>query len=99
MLERADVKMKEQYTEGYLVASRNPGKYTVGSMQEGEELLVSKRVDVYAGGSWIRGSIGYGSCIYSVGEERDAFNGAYVLLKGGGTIGLCVGMKVRVLLR
>lgn len=97
-------------TEGTLVLSSNRGRYAIDDPTYGPDLSARLCILVCIGNQWVPGRVEYNhDPIYAtlgpqtLGEvaqmatKPKAIGGYYVELDGGEIVGLCVGMRVRIL--
>ncbi len=81
-----------------LVASTNRGRYAL-DRPDGPDVTSGAVIAVQLGGQWIEGSIEHTGNLYAVEYGlRALVSGYYFQATRGGVSGVCVGMKVKVLL-
>jgi uncharacterized protein DUF5348 len=82
--------------EGTLVPSTHSGRYTIEDPNESHDLTSGTVIEVFLGGQWIRGSVGYGAEYAIERSPHNVRRGYYFTAFNGGMCGLCAGMEVRL---
>jgi hypothetical protein len=81
--------------EGRLQASSNRGRYALDSI--GGDLTSGDRCEIWLEGRWIAGRIEHAGRLYTDESSGHPLRGYYFVADNSGMCGLCVGMRVRVL--
>jgi Domain of unknown function (DUF5348) len=79
-----------------LVASSTRGRYALDD-PEGWDISIGDAIAIWLGGQWIEGGVEHTGGLYADESTDKALRGYYFESSTGGTCGLCVGMRVKLL--